>query len=148
LELKNQSLPLIMSESLRNLPHLSLPHHPSITSRQDYTYPKKVVNNRSSPTRNRGSHAGKLHSDLGNVFGALEQERNSSESELDAVGEPGFYLDVEFNASEKDKVLQSLENIGSKIELMTVTASMKLDVNCYIAILNRKSICGTIIFID
>jgi Subtilase family len=123
-----------MSESLRNLPHLSLPHHPSITSRQDYTYPKKVGDNRSSPTRNRGSHAGKLRSDLGNVFGALEQERNSSDSELDAVGEPGFYLDVEFNASEKDKVLQSLENIGSKIELMTVTASMKLDVNCYIII--------------
>ena len=85
-----------MSESLRNLPHLSLPPHPSITSRQDYTYPRKVVDTRPNPARNRGSHASKLRSDLGNVFGVLEQERKLSESEADPVGEPGFYLDVEF----------------------------------------------------
>jgi hypothetical protein len=114
-----------MSESLRNLPHLSLPHHPSITSRQDYTYPRKVVDKRPNPARNRGSHASKLRSDLGNVFGVLEQERKSSESEADPVGEPGFYLDVEFSISEKDKVLQSLENLRSKakIELMSVNVS-------------------------
>ncbi len=118
-----------MSESLRNLPHLSIPHHPSITSRQDYTYPRKVVDKRSNPARNRGSHASKLRSDLGNVFGVLEQERKSSESEADPVGEPGFYLDVEFSVSEKDKVLQSLENLSSKakIELMSVNVSPSSD---------------------
>ena len=114
-----------MSESLRNLPHLSLPHHPSITSRQDYTYPRPIGSNRSNPSRNRGRHADKLHSDLGIVLEALEQQRNSSESEIGIVGEPGFYLDVEFRASEKEKVLQSIENLRgkAKIELMSVSVS-------------------------
>jgi len=118
-----------MSESLRNLPHLSLPRHPSITSRQDYTYPRKVVDKRPNPVRNRVSHAIKLRSDLGNVFGVLEQERNSSKSEASVVGEPGFYLDVEFSTSEKDKVLQSLENLRAKakIELMSVSVSPSSD---------------------
>lgn len=114
-----------MSESLRNLPHLSLPHHPSFKSREDYTYPKPIGSDRSNPPRNRGRHANKLRSDLGNVLEALEQERKSSESEVDVVGEPGFYLDVEFSASEKDKVLQSIENLRgrAKIELMSVSVS-------------------------
>jgi len=114
-----------MSEQIRNLPHLSLSRYPSITSRQDYTYPRTVVDKRPNPVRNRGSHASKLRSDLGNVLQVLQQERNSSESDVDTVGEPGFYLDVEFCASEKDKVLQSLENLGSKakIELMSVSVS-------------------------
>ena len=114
-----------MSELLRNLPHLSLPHHPSITSRQDYTYPKPIGGDPSNPARNRGRHANKLRSDLGNVLEALGQERKSSESEVDVVGEPGFYLDVEFSVSEKDKVLQSLENLRAKakIELMSVSVS-------------------------
>jgi hypothetical protein len=71
---------------------------------------------------------------LGNVFWALEQERNLSESEPEPVGEPGFYLDVEFRASEKDKLLHSLENLSSKIELMSVTESLKLDLNCYVVL--------------
>jgi hypothetical protein len=118
-----------MSESLRNLPHLSLPRHPSITSRQDYTYPKPIGGDPNHPPRNRGGHASKLRADLGNVLGVLEQERQSSESEVDAVGEPGFYLDVEFSAAEKDKVLQSLENLASKakIELMSVSVSPRSD---------------------
>jgi hypothetical protein len=118
-----------MSESLRNLPHLCLPRHPSITSRQDYTYPKPIGGDRSNPERNRGGHASKLRADLGNVLGMLEKERMSSESEVDSVGEPGFYLDVEFRASEKDKVLQSLENLASraKIELMSVSVSPRSD---------------------
>ncbi|MGP1373350.1 MAG: S8 family peptidase [Almyronema sp.] len=55
----------------------------------------------------------------------MEQERNSSASEVDVVGEPGFYLDVEFSVSEKDKVLQSIENLRgkAKIELMSVSVS-------------------------
>jgi hypothetical protein len=106
-----------MSESLRDLPHFNLPRHPSITSRQDY------------PERNRGGHGSKLRADLGNILGMLEQERQSSEPEVDAVGEPGFYLDVEFRAVEKDKVLQSLENLASKakIELMSVSVSPRSD---------------------
>lgn len=114
-----------MSESLRNLPHLSLPYHPSFKSREDYTYPKPIGSDRSNPPQNRGRHANKLRSDLGNVLEALEQERKSSEFEVDIVGEPGFYLDVEFSASEKDKVLQSIENLRgkAKIELMSVSVS-------------------------
>lgn len=114
-----------MSESPRDLSHLRLPHHPSITSRQDYTYPKPIGSNRSNPPRNRGSHANKLRSDLSSVLEALEQERKSSESEVGVVGEPGFYLDVEFSVSEKDKVLQSIENLRgkAKIELMSVSVS-------------------------
>lgn len=114
-----------MSESVHNLPHLNLPHHPSFTSRQDYTYPKKVGGNSKHPERNRGGHAKKLNSDLGNVFLELEQERKSSDSEPESVGEPGFYLDVEFSTSEKDKVLKSLENHPRKIELMSVSASSR-----------------------
>ncbi|WP_072622635.1 hypothetical protein [Spirulina major] len=55
----------------------------------------------------------------------MEQERKSSASEVDVVGEPGFYLDVEFSVSEKDKVLQSIENLRgkAKIELMSVSVS-------------------------
>jgi hypothetical protein len=118
-----------MSESLRNLPHLSLPRHPSITSRQDYTYPKPVSGDPRNPARNRGGHASKLRSDLGNVLEALEQEKKSSEFEVDPVGEPGFYLDVEFSASEKEKVLQSLECLRAKakIELMSVSVSPSSD---------------------
>lgn len=118
-----------MSKSLRNLSHLSLPRHPSITSRQDYTYPKPVSGDPNNPVRNRGGHASKLRSDLGNVFGELEQERTSSDSEPGPVGEPGFYLDVEFSTSEKDKVLSSLENLRSKakIELMSVSVSSRGD---------------------
>lgn len=119
-----------MSESLRDLFHLRLPRHPSITSRQAYTYPKPISNNRSNPSRDRVSHANKLRVDLGNVLENLEQERNSSdESEVDVVGEPGFYLDVEFSVSEKDKVLQSIENLrgNAKIELMSVSASPSND---------------------
>jgi hypothetical protein len=118
-----------MSESLRNLPHLNLPRHPSFQSREDYTYPRKVVDKRPNPVRNRGRHANKLRSDLGNVLEALEQERKSSESKVDVVGEPGFYLDVEFSASEKDKVLQSIENLRgkAKIELMSVSVSPSND---------------------
>jgi hypothetical protein len=114
-----------MSESPRDLSHLRLPHHPSITSRQAYTYPKPIGSDRSNPPRNRGSHANKLRSDLSNVLEALEQERKSSASEVDVVGEPGFYLDVEFSVSEKDKVLQSIENLRgkAKIELMSVSFS-------------------------
>jgi hypothetical protein len=118
-----------MSESPRNLPHLNLPRHPSITNRQDYTYPKKVVDKRPSPTRNRGDHASKLRADLSDALGLLEDERKSSEADLKIVGEPGFYLDVEFKTSEKDKVLQSLENLASKakIELMSVSVSPRRD---------------------
>jgi hypothetical protein len=62
---------------------------------------------------------------LSNVLEALEQERRSSESAVDVVGEPGFYLDVEFSVSEKDKVLQSIENLRgkAKVELMSVSVS-------------------------
>jgi Subtilase family len=118
-----------MSESLRDLPHLPLPHHPSFTNRQDYTYPKKVVDKRPNPVRNRGRHSDKLRSDLCNVLEALEQERKLSESEVDVVGELGFYLDVEFSVSEKDKVLQSIENFKgkAKIELMSVSVSPSND---------------------
>jgi Subtilase family len=114
-----------MSESPRTLLHLNLPHHPSFTNRQDYTYPKPIGSDSKNPVRNRGGHAGRLRSDLGNVFGVLKQERKPSDSE--AVGETGFYLDVEFSASEKEKVLQSLENLQSKakIELMSVSTSPK-----------------------
>ncbi len=114
-----------MPESPRDLSHLRLPRHPSITSRQAYTYPKPIGSNRSNPSRNRGRHANKLRSDLSNVLEALEQERRSSESAVDVVGEPGFYLDVEFSVSEKDKVLQSIENLRgkAKVELMSVSVS-------------------------
>jgi hypothetical protein len=66
---------------------------------------------------------------LSDALGLLEDERKSSETDLETVGEPGFYLDVEFKASEKDKVLQSLENLASKakIELMSVSVSPRSD---------------------
>lgn len=114
-----------MSESPRDLSHLRLPGHPSITIRQAYTYPKPIGSDRSNPPRDRGRHANKLSSELGNILEALEQERKSSESEVGVVGEPGFYLDVEFSISEKDKVLQSIENLRgkAKIELMSVSVS-------------------------
>jgi hypothetical protein len=118
-----------MSESLRDLSHLRLPRHPSITSRQAYTYPKPIGSDRGNPPRSRGRHANKLRSDLTNVLEALEQERKSSESEVGVVGEPGFYLDVEFSVSGKDKVLQSIENVRgrAKIELMSVSVSPSND---------------------
>jgi hypothetical protein len=114
-----------MSESPRDLFHLKLPDHPSITSKQAYTYPKPIGSNRNNPPRNRRSHGNKLRSDLRNVLEALEQEKKSSDPEVDVVGEPGFYLDVEFSVSEKEKVLQSIENLRgkAKIELMSVSVS-------------------------
>jgi Subtilase family len=112
-----------MSDQLRNLPHLNLPNHPDFTKRENYTYPKPIGGGgRSTPHRDRDIHATQLRSDLAGVFNALAQERSQVDPNL-VVGESGFYLDVKFPATEKDQVLQSLEDLRSKakVELMAVT---------------------------
>jgi hypothetical protein len=111
-----------MSEQLRNLPHLSLPNHPDFTKRENYTYPKPFGGSgKSAPRRDRDEHAQKLRSDLGSVFNALAQDRSEVDPNL-VVGERGFYLDVKFSATEKDQVLQSLEDLRAKVELMSITS--------------------------
>jgi hypothetical protein len=111
-----------MSDQLRNLPHLNLPNHPDFTKRENYTYPKPIGGGKSSPRRDRDIHATQLRTDLASVFNALAQERSEVDPNL-VVGESGFYLDVKFLATEKDQVLQSLEDLRSKakVELMAVT---------------------------
>jgi hypothetical protein len=118
-----------MSDQLRNLPHLNLPNHPDFTKRENYTYPKPIGGGgKSVPRRDRDIHATKLRKDLASVFNALEQERNEVDPNL-VVGESGFYLDVKFAATEKDQVLQSLEDLRSKakVELMAVTPASGSD---------------------
>lgn len=112
-----------MSESLRNLAHLSLPSHPDFRQRQNYTYPKEArSSSKSSPSRSRDHHAEKLLTDFGNVLDALARDRRAANPEL-VVGERGFYLDVKFSATDKDQALQSLEDLRSKakVELMAIT---------------------------
>jgi hypothetical protein len=110
-----------MSEQLRNLPHLNLPNHPNFTERQNYTYPGGG-GGKPVPRRDRDGHATQLRSSLDRVFDTLAQDRSTLDPDL-VVGESGFYLDVKFSATEKDQVLQSLEDLRStaKVELMTVT---------------------------
>jgi hypothetical protein len=112
-----------MSESLRNLPHLSLPSHSDFRQRESYTYPKEARgSSKPSPSRSRDNHAEKLLTDFGNVLDALARDRSEANPEL-VVGERGFYLDVKFSATDKDQALQSLEDLRSKakVELMAVT---------------------------
>jgi Subtilase family len=111
-----------MFKLLRNLPHLNLHNHPDFTKREKYTYPKKPPGGRSSPQRDRDYHAKQLRSSLSSVFDALIQDRSTLDPDL-VVGESGFYLDVKFSATEKDQILQRLEDLRStaKVELMTVT---------------------------
>jgi hypothetical protein len=113
----------LMSEQLRDLPHLNVPDRPEFKQRQDYTFPKKLGDSRKpSPFRNRDNHATNLRMDFGNVLDALAQDRSEGSPDL-VAGERGFYLDVKFSAADKDQALQSLEDLRSeaKIELMTVT---------------------------
>ncbi len=112
-----------MSDQLRNLPHLNLPNHPDFTKRENYAYPKPIGGGgKSVPRRDRDIHATKLRTDLASVFNALAHERSEVDPNL-VVGESGFYLDVKFSATEKDQVLQRLEDLRSnaKVELMAVT---------------------------
>ncbi|MFM2432355.1 MAG: hypothetical protein RLZZ511_3569 [Cyanobacteriota bacterium] len=112
-----------MAASIRDLPHLSLPDHPDFRRRENYTYPKPIGgSSKAAPSRARDVHAKKLRTDFGNVLDVLVQERSEADSGL-VVGERGFYLDVKFAATEKDQVLQSLEDLRSKakVELMAVT---------------------------
>lgn len=114
---------ILMSEPLRNLPHLKLSND-DFRQRQAYTYPKQVRGSASSPSRNRNDHARHLRTEFSKFLDVLERDRNETNPDL-IVGERGFYIDVKFEASEKD-ALQSLEDLRStvKVELMSVTPAI------------------------
>jgi len=92
---------------------------------QNYTYPKKIWEQKSVPLRNRIEHAETLQQALEKALENYQQQKLLREPEL-AVGEAGFYLEFQLPKSEL-KAVELLENKPKKIELLAVHSSDEAD---------------------
>ncbi|MEH2079238.1 MAG: S8 family peptidase [Nostoc sp.] len=111
-----------MPEYQRNLPNFYIVQK---GDSQNYTYRGGGGNKKSFPPRNRIEHAETLQQAFEKALENYQQQKLLREPEL-AVGEAGFYLELQLQKSEL-KAVDLLENKPKKIELLAVHSSDEAD---------------------
>ena len=85
-----------MPDARRNLPNFYIAEN---GSKEKYTSPKKGGGSKKLPPRNRQEHAEKLKFAFEQAIEDYEKQKSLREPEL-AVGESGFYLELQISKKE------------------------------------------------